>query len=187
MLSAIPRRYAQALLMLAIERQAVEQYGKELEEFRQALLANPEVKEFLENPRGLAEEKEKVLDRLIKKFASPIISNFLHLILDKRREIFYLDVIKAYNNYADEALNIINAEVWSAVKLTAKDYRALEAKLARITGKNVRLHNVIDTSLLGGIKVKVGDTIIDGSVTKKLALFQSRLQRTQLKEIGVKE
>jgi F-type H+-transporting ATPase subunit delta len=51
----------------------------------------------------------------------------------------------------------------------------------------VRLQNFIDTSLLGGIKVKIGDTVIDGSVTKKLALLKSQLQRTQLKEIGVKE
>lgn len=187
MISAIPRRYAQALLMIAVERKAIEQYENELEKFRQALVANPEVQEFLENPRVLPQEKKKALDRIIKSFASPIIYNFLHLILDKRRENFYPDIIRAYNKYADEARNIVNAEVWSAVKLTTKDYRDLEQKLKRVTGKNVRLQNRIDTSLLGGIKVKIGDTVIDGSVTKKLALLKNQLQRTQFKEIGVKE
>lgn len=185
-LSTIPRRYAQALLMIAMERKAVEKYEEELAKFRQALIDNPEVKELLENPRVLQAEKKKALDLLIKDFASPIIYNFLHLIIDKRRENFYLEIIKAYNEYADEARNIVNAEVWSAVQLTTKDYRALKAKLSRVTGKEVRLHNYIDTSLIGGIKVKIGDTVIDGSVTKKLFLLKKQLQRTQLKEIGVK-
>ncbi|MGI6587912.1 MAG: F0F1 ATP synthase subunit delta [Peptococcia bacterium] len=185
--SVVPRRYAQALLMIATEREALEQYEEELEQFRQGLLANPEVKDFLENPRVLLEEKKKALDLLVKDFASPIIYNFLHLILDKRREGFYLAVIKAYKDYADEARNIVNAEVWSVAELTTKDYQKLQQKLARVTGKNVRLHNIIDTSLLGGIKVKIGDTVIDGSVTKKLSLLKSQLQRTQLKEIGVKK
>jgi len=186
-ISTVPRRYAQALLMIAAERNAIEQYEQELGQFREALLENQKVKELIENPRVLLAEKKKALDLLIKKFASPIVYNYLHLIVDKRRENFYLDMIKAYSKYADEARNIVNAEVWSAVKLTTKDYRDLEAKLTRVTGKKVRLQNIIDTSLLGGIKVKIGDTIIDGSVTKKLALLKNRLQRTQLKEIGVKE
>lgn len=186
MLSAIPRRYAQALLMIAVERDALEQYEQELAQFRQALLTNPDVKELLENPQVLQQDKKKALDRLVKNFACPIIYYFLHLILDKRRENYYLDVLKAFNKYADEARNIIDAEVWSAVKLTTKDYRDLEAKLTRVIGKNVRLQNIIDTSLIGGIKVKIGDTIIDGSVTKKLSLLKNQLQRTQFKEIGVR-
>jgi len=186
-ISTVPRRYAQALLMIATERDALEQYEQELGQFREALLANPKAKELIENPRVLLAEKKRVLDSLIKKFACPIVYNFLHLILDKRRETLYLDVIKAYNKYADEARNIIDAEVWSAVELTTKDHRDLTKKLTHLTGKNVRLQNRIDTSLVGGIKVRIGDTVIDGSVTKKLFLLKSQLQRTQLKEIGVKE
>jgi F-type H+-transporting ATPase subunit delta len=186
-ISVVPRRYAQALLMIATERDAVGQYEEELLQFRQALLANPEVKDLLENPRVLVEKKKKALDLLLKDFASPIVYNFLHLLLDKKRENFFLDVITAYNKYADEARNIVNAEVWSVVELTTRDYRNLEKKLAHLTGKKVRLHNIIDTSLLGGIKVKIGDTVLDGSVTKKLSLLKNQLQQTQLKEIGVKK
>ena len=186
-ISVVPRRYAQALLMIAVERDAVEQYEAELAQFRQALSANPEVKDLLENMRVAPEKKKKALDLLIKDFASPIIYNFLHLLVDKKRENFFLDVITAYNKYADEVRNIINAEVWSVVELTTKDHRHLEQKLARLTGKKVRLHNIIDPSLLGGIKVKVGDLVIDGSVTTKLTLLKNQLQGTQLKEIGVKK
>ena len=88
-ISVVPRRYAQALLMIATERDAVGQYEEELLQFRQALLANPEVKDLLENPRVLVEKKEGFRP-LLKDFASPIIYNFLHLLLDKKRENFSL-------------------------------------------------------------------------------------------------
>ena len=59
MISAIPRRYAQALLMIAVERKAIEQYENELEKFRQALVANPEVQEFFGKIRGFYHKKKE--------------------------------------------------------------------------------------------------------------------------------
>ncbi len=185
--SAISRRYAQALLMIAQERQALDQYERELETFRNALQANPGVKELMDNPRVLTEDKKKALDLLIKDLVDPVIYNFLHLIIDKRREAFFLDIIRAFNQYADEAKNIIDAEVRSVVQLTDRDYQELQERLARASGKNVRLKSIVDTSLIGGIKVKIGDTVLDGSVTKKLSLLKNRLSKTRLEEIGVKK
>jgi F-type H+-transporting ATPase subunit delta len=185
--SAISRRYAQALLMIATERQALDQFEGELETFRNALMTNPGVKELMDNPRILAQEKKKALDLLIKDLVDPVIYNFLHLIVDKRREAYFLDIIRAFNKYADEARNIIDAEVRSVVQLTDKDYQELREKLARASGKNVRLKSIVDTSLIGGIKVKIGDTVLDGSVTKKLSLLKNRLSKTRLEEIGVKK
>lgn len=183
--TTVSRRYAQALLMIATERKALDQYEQELEQFRNTLLADPKVKELIDNPRIPVEEKKKALDLLIKGKISPIVYNFLRLIIDRRREIFFLDIINQYNKYADEARNIVDAEVRSAVQLTDKDYRELQQKLSKVTGKNVRLKNLIDTSLIGGIKVKVGDTVLDGSVTKKLSLLKNRLQQIRLEQMGV--
>lgn len=183
--TTVSRRYAQALLMIATERKALDQYEQELELFRNALLADPKVKELMDNPRIALEKKKQVLDLLIKGKTDSIIYNFLRLIIDRRRENFFLDIIKEYNRYADEARNIVDAEVRSAVQLTDKDYRELQQKLCRVTGKNVRLKSLIDTSLIGGIKVKIGDTVIDGSVTKKLSLLKNRLQQIRLEQMGV--
>lgn len=185
--SGISRRYAQALLMIAQERKALDQYEQELETFGNALLANPKMKDLLDNPRVLAGEKKKAVNLLIKDQVDPIVHNFLNLVIDKRREAFFLDIIKAYKNYADEARNIIDAEVRSVVQLTDKDYQRLQEKLEKASGKKVRLKNVIDPTLIGGIKVVIGDMVIDGSVTKKLSLLKNRLSQTRLEEIGVKK
>lgn len=181
----VPRRYAQALLMLAVERKAVDQYEKELDAFLALLTRDTAVKNLMDNPRVLPGEKKKALQNLIHNQFSPIITNFLNLVIDKRREGLYEEIIRAYKKYADEARNIIDAEVRSAVELTAKDFKELEKRLSQTTGKNVRLKNVIDTSLIGGLVVRVGDTVIDGSVVKKLSLMKKRLQQSQFEGIGV--
>ncbi len=181
----VPRRYAQALLMIAVERGALEEYEKELDKFRKLFLGEPHLKEFMDNPQVRPEDKKKVLQGLIAGKLNPLVSDFLFLILDKRRENFFLEIIEEYKKYADQAGNIIDAEVRSVVSLTDKDFRQLAQRLAKATGKKVRLKNVIDTSLIGGIVVRIGDTVIDGSVTKKLSLLKNRLGQSQLKGIGV--
>jgi F-type H+-transporting ATPase subunit delta len=183
--SSVSRRYAKALLMIATERQALEQYEQELEKFKMLLQGDPKRKELMDDPRRSLQEKKEALDHLVKNVVSPIVYNFLRLIVDKRREAFYLDIIREYGKYADDARNVVDAEVRSAVQLTDKDYRDLQQKLSKVTGKNVRLKSIIDTSLVGGIKVKIGDTVIDGSVTKKLYSLKNWLQQLRLEEIGV--
>lgn len=181
----VPRRYAQALLMIATEKNALEQYEKELEAFAQILREEPDLKKVMDNPKILPEEKKKILKNIIQDRFDPLVSNFLFLVVDKRREDILTDIIREYKNYADQARNIIDAEVRSAVQLTDKDFRELELKLSQATGKKVRLKSVIDTSLIGGLIVRIGDTVIDGSVVKKLSLLKSRLQQSQFKGIGV--
>ena len=182
---AVPRRYAQALLMIAVERDALEQYEKELETFQQILIEEPNLKRILDNPKILPEEKKKTLGNIIKGRFSPIVSNFLFLVVDKRREDLFLEIIKEYKNYADQARNIIDAEVRSAVQLADKDFRELEERLSKAAGKKVRLKSTIDTSLIGGLIVRIGDTVIDGSVVKKLSLLKNKLQQSQFEGIGV--
>jgi len=186
-ISAVPRRYAQALLMIAVENEAIEQYETELNQFRRALLANPSIEELLKDARVAPEKKKRAVDFLIEDFASPLVRNFLYLLIDKKREKYVLEVVAAYQKYADEARNIIEAEVWSVVELTSKDRRDIKQKLTRLTGKKIRLHNHIEPSLLGGIKIKVGDLVIDSSVTKKLAFLKEHVKETRFKEIGVKK
>lgn len=182
---SVPRRYAQALLMIATEKNALEQYEQELETFEQILTEEPNLKKIMDNPKILPEEKKKMLKSVIKDRLSPIVSNFLFLIVEKRREGIFIDIIREYKYYADQARNIIDAEVRSAVQLTDKDFRELEQRLSQATGKKVRLKSAIDTSLIGGVVVRVGDTVMDGSIVKKLSLLKNRLQQSQFKGIGV--
>lgn len=140
-----------------------------------------EVKKLMDDPQALFIEKKKVLDKIIQEGISPIVANFLYLILDKNRELFYADIIRDFKKYVDEAKNIVNAEVCSARELSTEEIQALEGRLSRTTGKNVRVEVQIDSSLIGGMLIKVGDTLIDGTVKKKLSLLKQGLSSGSLK------
>lgn len=182
---AVPRRYAQALLMIALEKDALDQYEQELKTFAGILEAETRLTAVLDNPKVLPEVKKKLLEQIIQGRVCPVVFNFLCLIVDKKRESNYLDIIKEFSRYADEARHIVDAEVRSVVALTEKDFRNLEVRLGKATGSKVRLTSVIDPSLIGGLVVRIGDTVIDGSIVKRLSLLRNRLQHTQFEGIGV--
>jgi len=182
---AVARRYAQALLMIAVEKDSLGQFQEQLESIVGAIISDEKALLVINNPRIQPEEKKAYLKQYFNSGVSATIVNFVNLIVDKKRESFFLDIVKEYARYADEVRNIVNAEVRSAVQLTDKDFRDIESRLAKHTGKNVRLNMVIDTSLLGGIVVKIGETVIDGSVVKRLALLKHHLRQSQFEGIGV--
>lgn len=183
--TAVARRYAQALLMIATENNSVDKYQEELGSFIALLKENSKAQEIMNNPRIQPHEKKEVLKGIIKNKYSTIVTNFLKLVIDKRREYYYEDIVKAFNDYADESRNIVDAEVRTVVQLSDKDYNDLQKRLSKATGKDVRLIPVIDTTLLGGMVIKIGEMVIDGSVTKRLSLLKKYLQQSQFEGIGV--
>lgn len=148
---------------------------------KQVFMEEPEVKKLLDDPQVPPQEKRKVLDRIIQEGIGPIVANFLYLILDKKREAFYPDIIREFRNYVDEAKNIVHAQARSAIELTAEETLDLQDKLSQATGKNVHLQVEIDRSLIGGIVIKVGDNLIDGSVKRKLSLLKKSFGSGSLK------
>lgn len=176
---AVARRYAQALLALATEKNALDEYEKDLAFVVATISEQLELKNYMESPKVLSDEKKQTIKKLFTDKISPMALNFVCLVIDKQREQYLLDMLIQYRKYMDEAKNIMDAEVRSAVQLTNNDFEELVNKLSKATGKNIRLKQVIDTSLLGGLVVRIGDKVIDGSVAKRLTLLRQSLQDIQ--------
>lgn len=182
----VSRRYAEALIMIAAENNSLAQMEKELAIVRDGiLLSGTGLKELLEDPRVLPEEKKKNIKNAVRNQVGPIVANFLYLLVDKGREGLLPDILREFGAYADRLRNIVEAEVRSAVQITDKDFRELEQRLCKAAGKKVRLTRVIDTSLIGGLVVQMGDTVIDGSVVKRLALLKKHLQQSRFQGMRV--
>jgi F-type H+-transporting ATPase subunit delta len=113
------------------------------------------------------------------------VHNFLLLLVDKRREAALPAIIAEYRNLANEARNIAEAEVITAMPLTDAEHKALAVKLSAVTGKNMVLKTQLDTSILGGVIVKIGDKLIDGSVARQLRMLKATLLTTEVTKIGV--
>ncbi|MFZ5943921.1 MAG: F0F1 ATP synthase subunit delta [Bacillota bacterium] len=183
----VAKRYAQALLQIAQEKNAVDLYEKELNDVLASINADDHLKHIWFSERILIDDKKQVFKELYANNLSEIISNFLYVLIDKNREEFLPDIFREFKKLADISRNIIDAEVRSAAALTDKDFNELQAKLSSMTGKNVRMKVEIDPGLIGGLIVKIGDKVIDGSVIKRLSIMKKNLSNIQFSKIGVRD
>jgi len=180
----VAKRYAQALLQIAHEKDAIDLYEKDLNDCLNAINSDEHLQHIWYSQQVLSEDKKKVVKDLLAKNLSNMVANLLMLIIDKKREAFLPDIVSEYKKQADITRNIINAEVRSAVALTDKDFNELVEKLSAMSGKKVRLHSVVDPSLIGGLVVKMGDKVIDGSVIKRLSILKKNLSNIQFSRLG---
>ncbi|MFD2672069.1 F0F1 ATP synthase subunit delta [Marinicrinis sediminis] len=170
----IGKRYAKALFEAAKEKQAVEKVGAELAQLAQLLQSHKPLRDFVEHPGVDQEAKLNVLKQAADPL-SELMLNALQLILDKGRESVIPAMNKAYEDIADEALGRALAIVYSPVALSDAEASKVSEQFGARTGKSIRVENVVDPSLLGGIKVKIGDRLYDGSLSGKLKDLQKTL------------
>lgn len=171
----LARKYGMAIFEIAQDEKKLEKYGKELDEVSQAVFSQAELKDFLTNPQIQPQDKKEVLLKLLKSQVSPLMMNFLLLLVDKRR-MGLLEAINAcYQELSNKAQGIIIADVTTAYDLKAELKARLSSKLESVTGKKVTLRTHNDKSIIGGIVVKIGDTRIDGSVTGRLQALKAEL------------
>jgi F-type H+-transporting ATPase subunit delta len=177
---AVANQYAKALLAVASKpgstlgaEQALEQLGA-----IQALIRGcPELRLALLSPAINAAQKAKVIDRLGRMLGlHPLMRNFVTVVTSHRR-IPLLGIIRqAFQSQLDQQLGIVRAEVTAARALDKEQQTALEAKLAgRIEKKSLRCAYAVDERLLGGVTVKMGSQVLDGSVRGRLESLRRRL------------
>jgi len=176
--SKISKRYAKALLSLGQEDGKYVEYGNSLKEFAAFCADNPEFRKVISNPVFSEDDRKKVLNAVLEKSAfSDYVKNFLCLLLDKNRISGIQDVSANYTRLTDEISNIIRAEIVTARPLKDDVLKKLDGVLSRITAKTVKTKVEEDESLIGGLVVKIGDLVLDGSVRAQLEGLKESLKR----------
>ena len=113
-------------------------------------------------------------------------ARFLLELAEKHREAALPAVLREYVELAKEdKRNLLMADVTTALPLTASQEQALAEKLAAMTGKTIKIRQHVDSGILGGIVVRVGDKLLDGSLSHQLSILQADLLKTPLKKVGV--
>ncbi|HWR29424.1 MAG TPA: ATP synthase F1 subunit delta [Negativicutes bacterium] len=113
-------------------------------------------------------------------------ANFLLQLAEKHREADLPAVLREYVELAKEdKRNLMMADVTTALPLTAGQEQALADKLAAMTGKTIKIRQHVDSEILGGIVVRVGDKLLDGSLSHQLSVLQADLLKTPLMKVGV--
>jgi F-type H+-transporting ATPase subunit delta len=171
-MAAVLGRYARAYAEVAVKNKLnPEKTVAEFQQMSDVVNGSRELRNVLQNPAVSREQKLKLLDSIIQHIgASKMLRNFLAVLIDHRRIGNIGDVLEQFKRELDRRMGIADAKVSSVRELSSAEKKSLEQQLAAITGKTVRATYSQDASLLGGVLVRVGSTIYDGSV-------QGRLQR----------
>lgn len=170
----VSRRYARALLEVAEEGGLAEQVAGDLEVIRKTLEGSRDIVTMLKSPIIKGDTKARILKEIFGGLGEKTLL-FLNLLCRKKRASILPDVIEEYSALRDERGGIVNVDVTSAVELDDEQSKKLIDVLAQYTGKKVRAKLSLDEELLGGVTVKIGDTILDNSVKHQLQLLSSAL------------
>jgi len=171
-------RYAHALAQIVMEApdRPVDQVTRELEAIDELLHESRDLKEILLSPAVQASKKRAVLGRFSDTLGlSRTVRNFLFVLVNHRRIQLFHTIREAFETAVDEQRGVVRAEVKSAAPLNTEQQQYLQAELARVTGKQVRMNYSIDETLIGGVMAKIGSTVYDGSVRAQLNTLRARL------------
>jgi F-type H+-transporting ATPase subunit delta len=176
-------RYAQALFDIASEEKTLPKYKsmvdrieEELKAVKDILDQNVELQRLLYHPQITAAAKKELLDQLFKGKISEVTGNFLALLVDRRRETYFNDIVEEFVALANAQRGIMEAKVTTAVELNDTEKGELSSIMARLTGKKVQTSYAVDPSIIGGVIVRMGDKIIDGSIKTRLSTMKDRLK-----------
>ncbi len=168
------RRYADAAYEVAVRDDTVETWRSELDTAG-AVVEDPEVARVLANPAVPLDHREGLVESIIGPIVSRPVLNLIRLML-RNGKIEQLPRVSAeFRRLDNAAKGIIPATATTASPLSKDEVRALVARLEQMTGAQVELDLQVDPSLLGGLVVRVGDRMIDGSVRGRLERLRNQL------------
>lgn len=178
--TSISRRYAQALNEQAEQAGATERVDADMSLIFDGLTASRELAGIFDSPIVSRGKKAEIFRALFAEKVDKVTLRFLELLVEKRREGLFPDMVKAYRELRDEQMGVLGVTARTALPLTSEDEKRLMASLEKMTGKRIRLETKIDASILGGIVIRVGDTVYDASVVNQLASLRVRLETGSL-------
>ena len=173
--TTIARNYAETLLVLAGKAKDLRGWGSMITDIADAMGANPTLRLFLESPRVGAAQKNAVLGAA---FADTLPRNFLRFLqslVTHRRQMLIPEIAREFLDLVDAAEGRMHARVTVAREASDTEKSAISQQLSRMFGKDVVPHLTVDAGIMGGVIVHVGDTVLDGSVKKRLMSLRRRM------------
>lgn len=176
----VARRYSRALFAIGAKSglEELTAYGDDLAALAEALEGAPELLRLFRNPLFSVEEKRKVMDSLLEKMQpSQMVRNFCALLADKGRLDHLPEISAYYGILLDAEKGVVRGELVTAIDLAEAKQDALKEKLEAQTGRKLSLTFSTDPAILGGVKLKVGDRVLDASLRAQLVGLKDNIKR----------
>ncbi len=172
--------YANAIFELAKEENKVEEMNKEFKDLYEVFKSENDLRKILETPVISSKEKKDLLDKLFKDEVSKDVFNFMKVLVDKDRMNEFMRISEGFFELYRKESNILLAEVYTVEELPENIIASLTDKLAELTGSKIEIKQIVDDTLLGGVKIKIGSRIIDSSIINKLNNLGESLREVSL-------
>lgn len=173
--TTIARNYAEALLSLAHKAGDLDGWGGYISAVAAAMQSEDSLRNFLAAPQVSAAEKNGVIAKAFEGRLPRTMVRFLQKLVQNRRQMLIPAIAVEYANLVDEMEGRLHAQVTVAREASEADRQAIASQLSRVLGKHVVPHVHVNPAILGGVVVKVGDKVMDGSVRRRLATLKARI------------
>jgi F-type H+-transporting ATPase subunit delta len=179
-MAAVIGRYARAFADVSVAHKLdPDKAVAEMAEMAALINGNRELRNVLQNPAVAHAQKLRLLDALMTRIGgSKLLRNFLAVLIDHRRIGSLSEIVAEFKEELDRRMGIAEARVSSARTLSSAEKNSLEKQLAEITRMTVRASYSEDPTLLGGVTVRVGCTIYDGSVQGRLERMRAEIAQS---------
>ena len=178
--TTVARSYAEALIELARADDKVELYDRELHLIADLMRQEDEFRLFLETPRLAPAEKKRVVRSAFEGKLPDRLLKFLLVVIEKRRARLLPAIADEFSGIVDEHFDRLRVDVTTATEPDARLKTDLKKRLGALLGKEVIPRYRIDPRLIGGVVIRVGDWIMDGSIKHRLQLLRRRLLKTEI-------
>jgi len=171
----IAQRYAQALLDSAIATNQLDVIESDIQVLARAGESSSELRAAMRNPAIDKSKKMNIVREIFEASVSQLMMQFLMLLIHKNREMYYVDVIRQLGVLYDRHRRVARVDVTSAFELGEAERVKIVSQLEQRTGMTVAVTYHIDAALIGGISVKIGDSVLDSSIQRQLERLRSTM------------
>jgi len=174
--SVVAKRYAKALFQIAQLNNSIAETQHQLKVVDEVIEKNAEIRKFLSFPNIETSKKIALIKGAFSDKISVNVLNTLEILITRGRHGIISDVYEAYMKLAGEALGQAHATVFTAKQLSADELTKVQVKFGAIVGKEIVVNQIVKPELLGGVQVRIGDRLYDGSLQGKLSRLGQSLK-----------
>lgn len=171
--AAVP--YARSMIELAEPQGQVDSIGAELADLRKVLQDNPMFAQFLSDPGIKQSDRDAAIDRILRGRVSKLVWGLVGVLNKKDRLGLLAPIANAYEHILEERRGIVEVDVTVAHRLSPEDLEKVKNRISQALGKQAVVHQYVDESIIGGIRLRVGDKEIDASVKHQINALRQKL------------